>query len=127
MKARISLFVLLVVFLFSMVSYAQPGPPPPQKGELLKQLKERLELSSSQVKKIETILSESQKRLEEFRPERNNGERPPMEKMEELVKKQDSEIAKVLDEEQQKEFAKMKRERDMKRPPMGDRPEPPRN
>lgn len=126
MKARISLFVLLVVFLFSMVSYAQPGPPP-QKGELLKQLKERLDLSSSQVKKIETILSESQKRLEEFRPERNNGERPPMEKMEELIKKQDSEIAKVLDEEQQKEFAKMRREREMKRPPMGDRPEPPRN
>jgi len=126
MKARINLFVLLVVFLFSIVSYAQPGPPL-QKGELLKQLKERLELSSSQVKKIETILTESQKKLEEFRPERNNGERPPMEKMEELIKKQDSEIAKVLDEEQQKEFAKMRKERESHRPPMGDIPEPPRN
>lgn len=127
MKAHFYMPVLLLTLLFLNVTYAQPGPPPPQKGDLLKQLAERLDLTLSQAKKIENIFDITQKRLDEFRPERNRGERLPMEKMDEIIDKQDQEIEKILDKEQRKEFAKMKKEREMNRPPMGDRPAPQRN
>lgn len=128
MKAQHYFPTLLLALLFLNITYAQPRQPaPPQKGDLLKQLAERLDLTLSQAKRIENILDITQKRLDEFRQERNIGERPPMEKMDELIKRQDLEIAKVLDEQQQKEFVKMREEREMKRPPMGARPEPQHN
>ncbi|MDP3582644.1 MAG: hypothetical protein Q8S39_11975 [Ignavibacteria bacterium] len=128
MKAQSYLPMVLLTLLFFNISYAQPRQPvPPQKGELLKQLAERLDLTLSQAKKIENILDITQKRMDQFRPERNEGERPSMEIMDEIIGKQDQEIEKVLDKEQRKEFAKMKKEREMNRPPMGDIPEPPRN
>ncbi|OGU63930.1 MAG: hypothetical protein A2X62_11045 [Stygiobacter sp. GWC2_38_9] len=128
MKALQYFSTLLLTLLFLNISYAQPRSwAPPQKDDLIKQLAERLDLTLSQAKKIENILDITQKRLDEFRPERNSGERPPMEKIDEIISKQDEEIEKVLDKEQRKEFAKMKKEREMHRPPMDDRPEPPRN
>lgn len=128
MKAQQSFLTLLLTLLFLNISYAQPRlSAPPQKDDLIKQLAERLDLTLSQAKKIENILDITQKRLDEFRPERISGERPPMEKMDEIISKQDEEIEKVLDKEQRKEFAKMKKERELNRPPMDDRPEPPRN
>ncbi|MDP2039426.1 MAG: hypothetical protein Q8L04_18775, partial [Ignavibacteria bacterium] len=81
MKAQSYLPMVLLTLLFFNISYTQPRQPvPPQKGDLLKQLAERLDLTLSQAKKIENILDITQKRLDEFRPERNSGERPPMEK-----------------------------------------------
>ncbi len=119
------------VFLFTLLmlgfTYAQPGPQqPPPKEEMLRQLIERLDLSPSQAKKVETILAVTQKRMEEFKPGAEGDGPPPMEKMEEIMKKQDKEIEKVLDDDQLKEYAKFKKERESRRPPMGDRPAPPR-
>lgn len=114
-------------FLFS-ITYAQPRPQqPPPKEDILKQLIERLDLSAAQAKKVETILAATQKRMEEFKPGAEGDGPPPMEKMEEIMKKQDKEIEKVLDDDQLRKYAKFKKERESRRPPMGDRPAPPRN
>lgn len=114
-------------FLFS-ITYAQTRPQqPPPKEDMLKQLIERLDLSAAQAKKVETILAATQKRIEEFKPGAKGDGPPPMEKMEEIMKKQDKEIEKVLDDDQLRKYAKFKKERESRRPPMGDRPAPPRN
>ncbi len=128
MNTKNYLLLFFLSLLMLSITYAQPRPQqPPPKEEMLKQLVERLDLSPAQAKKVETILATTQKRMEEFKPGAGGDGPPPMEKMEEIMKKQDKEIEKVLDDDQLKEYAKFKKERESHRPPMGDRPAPPRN
>ncbi|MFA7419945.1 MAG: hypothetical protein WCZ90_09685 [Melioribacteraceae bacterium] len=128
MNVKKYLLVFFISAFLLSITYAQPRPQqPPPKEDMLKQLIERLDLSAAQAKKVETILATTQKRMEEFKLGAEGDGPPPMEKMEEIMKKQDKEIEKILDDDQLKEYAKFKKERESRRPPMGGRPERQRN
>lgn len=80
-------------------------------------LKERLALTAEQEKKVRPILEESFKRMgemrEKFRPG-EPGQGPSQEAMEEVGKIREetsSQLAKVLDEKQMKEYRKLDEER----------------
>lgn len=101
-----NLIVLLSLsfFLLSLVAVAQPRVTP---QERLKMLKERLNLTQEQSKKVEDILINSDKEMQKLRSS-NNRDRS---QFRDLMDKTNQEIEKVLDEKQKTEYKKMMEER----------------
>lgn len=101
-----NLIVLLSLsfFLLSLVAVAQPRFTP---QERLKMLKERLNLTEEQSKKVEDILINSDKEIQKLRSS-NNRDRS---QFRDLMDKTNQEIEKVLDEKQKTEYKKMMEER----------------
>ncbi len=109
MKNLILLFSLSL-FMLSMVAIAQPRFTP---QERLKMLKERLNLTQEQSKKVEDILINSDKEMQKLRSSENRDRSQFRVQMD----KTNQEIEKVLDEKQKAEYKKMLEER-RKRPMM---------
>jgi len=101
-----NLIVLLSLsfFLLSLVAIAQPRFTP---QERLKMLKERLNLTEEQSKKVEDILIKSDKELQKLRSSDNRDRSQFRAQMD----KTNQEIEKVLDEKQKAEYKKMMEER----------------
>ncbi len=101
-----NLIVLLSLsfFLLSLVAIAQPRFTP---QERLKMLKERLNLTEEQSKKVEDILIKSDKELQKLRSSDNRDRSQFRAQMD----KTNQEIEKVLDEKQKSEYKKMMEER----------------
>lgn len=120
---------LLGSFLFACIIigtiYSQPKLP--SKREMLKQLKARLELTDVQTKKIDVILSASEKKLHSLRDEMDEQHEKKMDQMDSVLSSRESEIEKVLTDTQKKEYKEMKKEMEKIRPSKGDRPEPPKD
>lgn len=101
-----NLIVLLSLsfFLLSLVAIAQPRFTP---QERLKMLKERLNLTEEQSKKVEDILVKSDKEIKKLRSSDNRDRT----QFRDLMDKTNQEIEKVLDEKQKAEYKKMMEER----------------
>ncbi|HMN49646.1 MAG TPA: hypothetical protein PKD67_10950 [Ignavibacteriaceae bacterium] len=101
-----NLIVLLSLsfFLLSLVAIAQPRFTP---QERLKMLKERLNLTEEQSKKVEDILVKSDKEIKKLRSSDNRDRT----QFRDLMDKINQEIEKVLDEKQKAEYKKMMEER----------------
>lgn len=103
MKNLIVLFSLSI-FMLSLVAVAQPRFTPEQR---LKMLKERLNLTEEQSKKVEDILVKSDKEMQKLRSSENRDRSQFRAQMD----KTNQEIEKVLDEKQKAEYKKMLEER----------------
>jgi hypothetical protein len=103
MKNLIILFSLSL-FVLSLVAVAQPRFTP---QERLKMLKERLNLTQEQSKKVEDILINSDKEMQKLR----SGENRDRSQFRAQMDKTNQEIEKVLDEKQKVEYKKMLEER----------------
>ena len=119
MKNKLFLSVLTLIVMIGNILVAQPQPP--SKEKIIKNLTERLNLSSSQIEKVKLIFIQTEK---EMQP---GGERPQLETMKAVMEKQDGEIEKILTGSQIEEFYKMKKERENRRPPAGGERERPQN
>ncbi len=100
----------LSFFMLSLVAIAQPRITP---QERLKMLKERLNLTEEQSKKVEEILIKSDKEIQKLR----SSEDRDRTKFRAQMDKTNQEIEKVLNEKQKAEYKKMLEER-RKRPMM---------
>ncbi len=123
MHSRFILFGFLFVSFLTGSIYSQPKPP--SKRDMFKQLKSRLELTDEQAKKIDEILSVSEKKMKALRDKMEEQNDNMMYQMDSVVENQDKEIEKILTDTQKKEYKEVKKERENMRPPMGDKPEPP--
>lgn len=90
--------------MLSLVAVAQPRFTPEQR---LKMLKERLNLTEEQSKKVEDILVKSDKEMQKLRSSENRDRSQFRAQMD----KTNQEIEKVLDEKQKAEYKKMLEER----------------
>ncbi len=109
MKTKLITAAILFCFLLVGISSAQPTPP--SKEKMLKHLVEKLELTKAQAKKVESILNSFHEKMFEKKELMRREE-------EKIMNASDEEISKLLTETQKKKFEEIKKEREMRRPPM---------
>jgi hypothetical protein len=124
MRAKNILQSLLIILLLAGIIYSQPQPPSPR--QKLKHLKEKLELSDEQAKKIETILKTSDTKMKALHEKMEASHDEAMDEMDNIISAENKEIEKVLTDAQKKEYLKLKKETEGMRLPMGDKQGPPR-
>lgn len=121
MKKINPVIIIFILMLFSILQ-AQPSevPPagsPPQKMDMVKELKTKLQLTDEQVKKIETIFTNNKKKNDSLF-EKNSRDRETCRKaMDEIRKSTNSEIEKILTKEQKTKFKEMTEKMGNRMPP----------
>jgi hypothetical protein len=118
--------LLLLVVSFSL-GIAQQDPPrkgPPTKEERLSHLKDVLNLTKDQVKKVTSILDFTQKKMVELRDKDSKEHREYMDAVKIIHNEEDSKIEKILTKDQKKIFEKMKNEREKRNTKPGERRPP---
>jgi Spy/CpxP family protein refolding chaperone len=82
----------------------------PSVDEQLKHLSEKLNLTEDQQSKLKPILEDQRKQMEQIRDDSALSRQDRFGKMQELRQSSDTQIKSVLNEEQQKNFDKMREE-----------------
>ena len=112
---------VLAVFVFTLIVHAQPKPP--SKYEKLKHLKEVLELSDVQAKKIATVLTATEKKMRTLSDKMEDQRDVAMEEMDSIINEEDKGIIEILSDSQKEKYQDMKKEMESHGPPMdGDEP-----
>lgn len=104
---KISL-MLIVMLLVSMSINAQMRRTPKERAENLKQ---RLELTDEQTKKVESIYTESEKKAMKLFEQSSGDREESMKSMREIMNESDAKIEKILNKKQKEAFKKIKEER----------------
>ena len=117
----------------------QGAPPPPQAGQQpdqgmgrhmghrhmptvddqLKQLSKKLNLSDDQQAKLKPILEDQRKQMDGIRNDSSLSREDRFSKMQEVRQSSDTQIKSVLNDDQQKNFDKMREEQASRRPRLG--------
>lgn len=111
------LATILLTLIMSTALLAQDGPPPGgpmgniSPKERTKELKTKLNLTDDQVKKVETIYTDFQKKIESFMEKRDGDFREMKKTMDAAMDSTDSKILKVLDKDQQTKYKKIVEDR----------------
>jgi hypothetical protein len=111
-----AVLVVLILMSFSMI-IAQPAGPPPQKMDMVKELKAKLQLTDEQVKKVETIFANNKKKIDSLFQKKNEDREADRKKMDEMRKSTNSEIEKILTKEQKAKFKEMTEKMENRMPP----------
>lgn len=118
-----SIIAFLTLLLFVNISAQREGPP--EKKDMVKELKTALGLNDEQTKKIETIFNENRKKMDSMFDKKPGGQPQSRKEMDAMRESMDMEIEKILTEEQKKLFKqfkeKQKKEADVRMPPPGER------
>ena len=110
--------VLVVIYLTSLsMLLAQPAGPPPQKMDMVKDLKVKLQLSDEQAKKVESIFTGNQKKIDSLFEKNNKDRQADRKKMDEIHKSTNNELEKILTKEQKVIFKEMMEKMDERMPP----------
>jgi periplasmic protein CpxP/Spy len=119
MRVRNILPLLLVLCVGPVLG--QMGNPPREKDRV-KDLKEKLQLTEDQTKKVETIFNNNKKKMDASFEKKERGSSDPRKMMDSIMSATDKEIEKILTKEQKEKFAKMIQDRKKE---MRDMPPPP--
>jgi len=107
---RISKVVPLLVVLLVNPIFAQRGFPPNEKDRV-KDLKEKLQLTDEQTKKVESIFNNNKKKMDASFENKDRGSSDPRKMMDSIMNATDKEIEKVLTKDQKTKYLKMIEER----------------
>lgn len=100
--------MLIVMLLVSFSMNAQMRRTPKERAENLKQ---RLELTNEQTKKVETIYTESEKKAMKIFEENSGNREENMKSFRKIMEESDAQIDKILNKKQKEAFKKFKEER----------------
>jgi hypothetical protein len=103
--------IILVLLLLTCITLVNAQPQMPTSKERAEDLKTKLALSSDQTKKVEQIYTKADSKMKSLF-ENNSGDREKMGKsMMAEMEKTDTEILKILNNKQKKEYNKLQEER----------------
>ena len=116
-----AVFLLFIGLIFIMNVFAQKGGPPERKN-MVEELKEELNLTDTQVAKVEVIFNANKKKMDAIFEKKQQDESEFRKTMEEARENTDKEIEKILTEEQKALFKQFKEKH---KKGMGEMPPPP--
>lgn len=103
--------IVSLLFCFTITSVIIAQQKTPSKEERLRHLVEKLELTKEQEQKAGVIINSSYEKMFEMKEKMKTEEQK-------LKDAEDDEISKLLTETQKQKFDEMKKEREMRKPPM---------
>lgn len=107
---------MLALLVFAGLSaFAQAQPMMPTPAERAERLKERLDLSDEQTKKVEAIFQKSQETTQKGMMEHMGDREAMREFMQKQMEATDKEIEKILTAEQKQKYEELKKERRQRR------------
>lgn len=106
---------VIITFVITGLIYAQPEPP--SKEGKLRHLTKTLELTPEQKEKVKAVLKSTHEKMENLREKMEEQRDKSIDEMDNIISSEDDQIMKLLNDDQKKKFAEMKKERE-NRPPM---------